>query len=665
MSTSRTAGLLFVLALTACGAAADPPAKRVDLFGDPLPDGALLRLGTTRCRAPITGFGILADGTVVTVGPSNEVRTWAPDADVSDLPIPIPVPGPDDRSEYPQVSPDGRLVAVYNLSKLIVYERPVAALTPVAAFEIDRVRRAVFSPDGSELFVSSSVDSRNYTYTVCDVRTGKTRQLEGTKADPEGMAYSGDGKRVGVSVGHQFVVWEAATGKLVANHKTGRLRVYHLALNRAGDVVAAVSGWESRVHFLSVKDGKPAEGLTGPDDSEWVTYAPDGNTILVGGRDRVTWWDPTAGKPIRRFEGATAPGGIFCTPGGFTPDGKTVVAYTERLLLRWDAATGEPRFPAQNAGHQAGILTLGVSPDGKTIATGGLDNRVRTWDAATGKPVHTLASSWTNMRDVPFSPDGKFLYGLGTGQGGPVKWDTVAGKELFRFAFDPAEAEQSRPESLRLSPDGRTLVALSGPVTMGHPSLVTAWDAATGERRSTTRVTYSRLHYGCELSPDGRWLTGAGVLLPVGGGGNDNRLPRTAWEKMIPFLPGTFSPDGRLVTVAGPARSALLNGAWLTDVYEVTTGNRVRELGPGPSSSMAFGPDGRTLVTAGERGLIFWDIPTGKAYGRQTVPDALAKDARYRAIGVVKFFPDGSKVVTGHADTTALVWPVPPRPKAP
>ena len=33
--------------------------------------------------------------------------------------------------------------------------------------------------------------------------------------------------------------------------------------------------------------------------------------------------------------------------------------------------------------------------------------------------------------------------------------------------------------------------------------------------------------------------------------------------------------------------------------------------------------------------------------------------ARYGNIQVLRFTPDGSKLVTGHADTTALVWPVP------
>ncbi|MBN9517170.1 sigma-70 family RNA polymerase sigma factor, partial [bacterium] len=64
-------GLLVVLsglALVAAPAQTDPPPPpaapqpRTDLFGDPLPDGAMLRLGTTRSRADIAGFGARGRG---------------------------------------------------------------------------------------------------------------------------------------------------------------------------------------------------------------------------------------------------------------------------------------------------------------------------------------------------------------------------------------------------------------------------------------------------------------------------------------------------------------------------------------------------------------------------------------------------------------------------
>src|SRR6266545_1732782 len=90
--------------------AADPPPK-ADRHGDPLPQGAMMRLGTLRNRAPITGFGIEKDGTVVTVGPGVGVRRWHAVDDRAEPVAALPLPGPATSNNYPQVSPDGRLVA--------------------------------------------------------------------------------------------------------------------------------------------------------------------------------------------------------------------------------------------------------------------------------------------------------------------------------------------------------------------------------------------------------------------------------------------------------------------------------------------------------------------------------------------------------------------------
>jgi hypothetical protein len=43
------------------------------------------------------------------------------------------------------------------------------------------------------------------------------------------------------------------------------------------------------------------------------------------------------------------------------------------------------------------------------------------------------------------------------------------------------------------------------------------------------------------------------------------------------------------------------------------------------------------------------------------VPAGEWEKARYGLTHVLHFTPDGTKLITGHADTTALVWPVPPR----
>ncbi len=76
--------------------------------------------------------------------------------------------------------------------------------------------------------------------------------------------------------------------------------------------------------------------------------------------------------------------------------------------------------------------TVAFSPDGKTIAAGGMDRMVRILDAADGKLLHELpiykADDQTPVvASVAFSPDGKTLAIAGL-QSKPVTfWDMASG----------------------------------------------------------------------------------------------------------------------------------------------------------------------------------------------------------------------------------------------
>ncbi len=58
----------------------------------------------------------------------------------------------------------------------------------------------------------------------------------------------------------------------------------------------------------------------------------------------------------------------------------------------------------------------------------------------------------------------------------------------------------------------------------------------------------------------------------------------------------------------------------------------------------------------------FYDVASLKRYGSYRVTLPGWEKACFGTTQVVRFTPDGTKIVTGYADTTALVWPVPVRP---
>jgi WD40 repeat protein len=82
-------------------------------------------------------------------------------------------------------------------------------------------------------------------------------------------------------------------------------------------------------------------------------------------------------------------------------------------------------------------VSVALSPDGKTILTGGRDGAARQWEAATGKALGApLAHSWLVLA-VAFSPDGKILL-TGGGEGIGRLWDAATCKPIGPPMFHSA-----------------------------------------------------------------------------------------------------------------------------------------------------------------------------------------------------------------------------------
>lgn len=72
-----------------------------------------------------------------------------------------------------------------------------------------------------------------------------------------------------------------------------------------------------------------------------------------------------------------------------------VDAQSGQLLARWHK-------------HEGVVATAGISPDGKTLASGGWDNQVHLWREGEPEPKATLEFDWI-VRRVRFSRDGRLL----------------------------------------------------------------------------------------------------------------------------------------------------------------------------------------------------------------------------------------------------------------
>jgi WD40 repeat protein len=319
-------------------------------------------------------------------------------------------------------------------------------------------------------------------------------------------------------------------------------------------------------------------------------------------------------------------------------------------------ATGELLFKASvEGGHQYDVWAAGASADGKWFATGGRDKKVRVWDAASGKTVRELPSSWMNEKNIEFSKDGKFLFCPDIDHKTIVKWNIGTGEEAMRFAYKKDTPVQSL-WAYCLTSDGKTMVAASSGERRDGGMLV-GWDVETGEQRFQKPIDDPNLMMFPvgQFSPDGKFFSGMFKLMSV----DDPKKMLLPDRKRGSHLPGVFSSDGKRILFTEYADDA--RQKWLLGVYDIETGKRLLDL-PVPSHvTAAISPDGKTLAVAGAKDISFHDAATGKEYARWNSQFINPHGEHNSFARSVQFTSDGKRIITTHNDTAPLVWSVPPR----
>lgn len=663
----------LVCLLLVCGTALAAPVPKEK--PDPLPDGALVRLGSARYRGPWTdGVVFSKDGKTLYAVRWNVVRRWSADTGTPLDPISFDI-------RWDTVH-DARIWG----DRLFVIDRP-------ANGRIDQPHtvRAFELPGGK---VVNSFEVPPFPYFTSF----------GYMQPPAGA--SEDGKRFAAAdqQGKTLTVYDVDSGKAVAEFALDGGKVAterHLSAN--GKVAAAVGSASVTVFDVDAKkEVCTLPGLFGltessPDGKAWVS-AKYVDTKGVGGQRRamteVVAWDPATGK-----EKHTLPLGGGAWHFQFCGNDTVIFGHTTSearshagiALTRWNLKTGKADWtvpaPFQASGMGLSAGWIAVSPDGSRFVVSNRESLMTVHDAATGKRVDDNPAHSETVRWAEFSQDGKTVTTL-TERDVRV-WDAVTGelktatvpKELDRanfggvtkdlFVWFERNADHTKTELiawdraknklawkadtglgyvLRVQSAGERIVVAGGSKP-GNAELVVVFDQA-GKKVSDWAAPRIGFQTPTAVTPEA-------LLVAEGTGNGAVRVLslESGKETTSIGLPGgdafrggphviTPTPTGEAVLVrAGGGKGWVLADPKTGEILERG------EIDGWGSDAAGVSADAKRvfLATGGPNPSAFAFEPKGKSW---------TLDGKGAAASAVAFSPDGKKTVVGYRDGTALIWDV-------
>jgi WD40 repeat protein len=701
--TVRCLALLVAL-LLATPAMAQP---RLDALGDPLPPGAVARLGTRRLHHGdlVRAVAFAPDGKSVVAATDSGLTFW--DLAGGRRLRSLPHSWAESAIAF-DLSPDGRLLAAASGADIVLWDVATAKEAGRLKGELKaRYLSVMFTHGGKSI---AAVDAHG-SVRVADVASREWTAAFRVRSDwgdpPAGAgprqfaaaALSPNGRSLAaVSLWHvplhdpsskvvstKYVMeglelFDLATGQPAATKRMADQIVFSPDAKRLAALVQSIT-LTSRA--ARVPPAVPAEitlhdAATGRllaavplataggrlDNVYAVAFSPDGGTLALASDEAVGLWSLDDTTRIRELPVRPA-GPVLASNAhalAFAPDGKTLAVGVGETVQLFDVATGTERVIT--VGHRGPVSFLTFSADGRRLSTGVCEDspypgEVLAWDTATWKQLgRTIFGKFAPRAPVVVSPDHRLAARQDDNQRLTFE-DLATGKQLGRVGKAELAGHDGALTPLCFAPDGRLLLARStrdGIQGMRHEFLV--FEVPSGRMLAAWPAEVADRSDAVAFAPDGSsvaFFANDGTIWVM-----DLATGQRRWQ-----LRGHGGYDGFHLRLAALAFSAdgkrLLSWAANTaDVrlWDLTSGRLTLEVpsGAGERASyvktcLAWSQDGHCFAVAAEHkdhAIGLYEAATGKLRRVLTGHEA--------EVLALAFTPDGRYLVSGSTDSTVLVW---------